>query len=187
MSLMQILSQTNQNQSQQRPPAPSASSSSSSSQVPPPAVLPPPPGLSPAQFILHSSLPLVGCTKTPPSLLHSSVGGGCAQTPPSIMPVVLSGVTGGSGDTGWDSESKDPDKVKMMLILMMVSGIVSFHFVQIVRLFIHTQKFQYLHMIHITYGSNHIIEDVDEYMQVYYINESELNRLWSLLCPDCNW
>lgn len=89
------------------------------------------------------------------------------------MPVVLSGVTGGSGDTGWDSESKDPDKVKMMLILMMVSGIVSFHFVQIVRLFIHTQKFQYLHMIsiHITYGSNHIIEDVDEYMQVYYINE----------------
>lgn len=89
------------------------------------------------------------------------------------MPVVLSGVTGGSGDTGWDSESKDPDKVKMMLILMMVSGIVSFHFVQIVRLFTHTQKFQYLHMIniHITYGSNHIIEDVDEYMQVYYINE----------------
>lgn len=89
------------------------------------------------------------------------------------MPVVLSGVTGGSGDTGWDSESKDPDKVKMMLILMMVSGIVSFHFVQIVRLFIHTQKFQYLLMItiYITYGSNHIIEDVDEYMQVYYINE----------------
>lgn len=134
---MQILSQTNQNQSQQRPPAPPASSSSASSQVPPPAVLPPPPALSP-QFILHSSLPLVGCTKTPPSVLHSSVGGGCAQTPTSIMPVVLSGVTGGSGDTGWDSESKDPDKVKMMLILMMVSGIVSFNFCKLLDfLYIH--------------------------------------------------
>uniref|UniRef100_A0A3Q2ZUM1 SR-related CTD-associated factor 1 n=1 Tax=Kryptolebias marmoratus TaxID=37003 RepID=A0A3Q2ZUM1_KRYMA len=52
------------------------SSASSSSQIPPPPVLPPPPGLSPAQFILHSSLPLVGCTKTPPSHLHSSMGGG---------------------------------------------------------------------------------------------------------------
>ncbi|KAA8584787.1 hypothetical protein FQN60_003481 [Etheostoma spectabile] len=66
--------------------------------------------MSPAQFILHSSLPLVGCTKTPPSLLHPSKGVGCAQTPPSIMPMGLSGVTGGSGDTGWDNESKDPDK-----------------------------------------------------------------------------
>lgn len=112
MSLMQILSQANQNQSQQHATVSSASSSSSSSQIPPPPSLPPPPGLSPAQFILHSSLPLVGCTKTPPSLLHPSIGGGCVQTPPSIMPVVLSGVTGSSGETGWDSESKDPDKVK---------------------------------------------------------------------------
>ncbi|XP_042360838.1 splicing factor, arginine/serine-rich 19 [Plectropomus leopardus] len=105
----QILSQANQSQSQQLAP-PSSASSSSSSQIPPPPSLPPPPGLSPAQFILHSSLPLVGCTKTPPSLLHPSIGGGCAQTPPSIMPVGLSGVTGSSGDTGWDNESKDPDK-----------------------------------------------------------------------------
>uniref|UniRef100_A0A7N8XQP8 SR-related CTD-associated factor 1 n=1 Tax=Mastacembelus armatus TaxID=205130 RepID=A0A7N8XQP8_9TELE len=52
-------------------------SSASSSQIPPPPSLPPPPGLSPAQFILHSTLPLVGCTKTPPSHLHSSIGGGC--------------------------------------------------------------------------------------------------------------
>lgn len=117
MSLMQILSQANQNQSQQHAPVSSASSSSSSSQIPPPPTLPPPPGLSPAQFILHSSLPLVGCTKTPPSLLHPSMGGGCAQTPPSIMPVVLSGVTGSSGDTGWDNESKDPDKVKLIMKL----------------------------------------------------------------------
>ncbi|XP_070703749.1 splicing factor, arginine/serine-rich 19 [Pempheris klunzingeri] len=104
----QILSQANQSQSQQHPP--SSSAASSSSQIPPPPSLPPPPGLSPAQFILHSSLPLVGCTKTPPSLLHPSIGGGCAQTPPSIMPVGLSGMTGSSGDTGWDNESKDPDK-----------------------------------------------------------------------------
>ncbi|XP_070779768.1 splicing factor, arginine/serine-rich 19 [Enoplosus armatus] len=103
----QILSQANQSQSQQHAPP---SSASSSSQIPPPPCLPPPPGLSPAQFILHSSLPLVGCTKTPPSLLHPSIGGGCAQTPPSIIPVGLSGVTGSSGDTGWDNESKDPDK-----------------------------------------------------------------------------
>ncbi|XP_036946353.1 splicing factor, arginine/serine-rich 19 [Acanthopagrus latus] len=103
----QILSQANQSQSQQHAPPPSASSAS---QIPPPPALPPPPGLSPAQFILHGSLPLVGCTKTPPSLLHQSIGGGCAQTPPSIMPVALSGVTGSSGDTGWDNESKDPDK-----------------------------------------------------------------------------
>ncbi len=108
---MQILSQANQSQSQQH--APPSSASSSASQIPPPPSLPPPPGLSPAQFILHSSLPLVGCTKTPPSLLHPSIGGGCAQTPPSIMPVGLSGVTGSSGDTGWDNESKDPDKVKL--------------------------------------------------------------------------
>ncbi|XP_035510532.1 splicing factor, arginine/serine-rich 19 [Morone saxatilis] len=104
----QILSQANQSQSQQH--APPSSASSSSSQIPPPPALPPPPGLSPAQFILHSSLPLVGCTKTPPSLLHPSIGGGCAQTPPPIMPVGLSGVTGSSGDTGWDNDSKDPDK-----------------------------------------------------------------------------
>uniref|UniRef100_A0A674BLC1 SR-related CTD-associated factor 1 n=1 Tax=Salmo trutta TaxID=8032 RepID=A0A674BLC1_SALTR len=50
-----------------------APSSSSSSQVPPS------PGPTPAQFILHSALPLVGCTKTPPSHLHlgMSLGGGC--------------------------------------------------------------------------------------------------------------
>ncbi|XP_068452240.1 splicing factor, arginine/serine-rich 19 [Clinocottus analis] len=102
----QILSQANQSQSQQLAPPPSASSS----QIPPPPSLPPPPGLSPAQFILHSSLPLVGCTKTPPSLLHPSLGGGCAQTPPFSMPMGLSGATGSSGDTGWDNESKDPDK-----------------------------------------------------------------------------
>ncbi|XP_059204459.1 LOW QUALITY PROTEIN: splicing factor, arginine/serine-rich 19 [Centropristis striata] len=102
----QILSQANQSQSQQLAPP----SSASSSQIPPPPSLPPPPGRSPAQFILHNSLPLVGCTKTPPSLLHPSMGGGCAQTPPSIMPVGLSGVTGSSGDPGWDNGSKDPDK-----------------------------------------------------------------------------
>nr|XP_040048070.1 splicing factor, arginine/serine-rich 19 isoform X1 [Gasterosteus aculeatus aculeatus]XP_040048071.1 splicing factor, arginine/serine-rich 19 isoform X1 [Gasterosteus aculeatus aculeatus] len=102
----QILSQANQSQSQQLAPP----SSASSSQIPPPPSLPAPPALSPAQFILHSSLPLVGCTKTPPSLLHHPTGGGCAQTPPSIMPTELSGVTGSSSDTGWDNESKDPDK-----------------------------------------------------------------------------
>ncbi|KAM4530341.1 uncharacterized protein scaf1 [Odontesthes bonariensis] len=100
----QIFSQSNQSQSQQHAP----SSASSSSQIPPPPALPPP-GLSPAQFILHSSLPLVGCTKTPPSHIHPSIGGGCAQTPPS-MSVGLSGVTGSFGDAGWDNESKDPDK-----------------------------------------------------------------------------
>ncbi|KAF7650962.1 hypothetical protein LDENG_00118080 [Lucifuga dentata] len=105
----QILSQANQSQSQQHAPSSSASSSSSS-QIPPPPSLPPPPGLSPAQFILHGSLPLVGCTKTPPSHLHPSISGGCAQTPPPIPPVGLSGMTGGSGEMTWDSESKDPDK-----------------------------------------------------------------------------
>lgn len=110
LSPMQILSQANQSQSQQH--ATASSSSSSSSQIPPPPNVPPPPGLSPAQFILHSSHPLVGCTKTPPSLLHSSIAGGCAQTPPSIVPLVLSGVSQSSGDSGWDNESKDPDKVK---------------------------------------------------------------------------
>ncbi|XP_014047734.2 LOW QUALITY PROTEIN: splicing factor, arginine/serine-rich 19, partial [Salmo salar] len=97
----QILSQTNQNHSSQHAP-----SSSSSSQVPPP------PGPTPAQFILHSSLPMVGCTKTPPSLLHPgmSMGGGCAQTPPPPMPSGFSGGSGGSSDIGWDNESKDPDK-----------------------------------------------------------------------------
>uniref|UniRef100_A0A7N6FFP7 SFR19-like C-terminal domain-containing protein n=1 Tax=Anabas testudineus TaxID=64144 RepID=A0A7N6FFP7_ANATE len=69
---MQILSQANQSQSQQHVPP----SSASSTQIPPPPSLPPPPGLSPAQFILHSSLPLVGCTKTPPSHLHPSIGSG---------------------------------------------------------------------------------------------------------------
>lgn len=108
VSLMQILSQSNQSQSQQHVPP---SSASSFSQIPPPPALPPPPGLSPAQFILHSSLPLVGCTKTPPSHLHSSLGGGCAQTPPPIMSVGLSGVMGSSGDALLDDEKKDPDKV----------------------------------------------------------------------------
>ncbi|XP_076000230.1 uncharacterized protein scaf1 [Genypterus blacodes] len=98
----QILSQANQSQSQQH--APSSSGSSSSSQIPPPPCLPPPTGLSPAQFILHGSHPLVGCTKTPPSHLHSSIGGGCAQTPPG------SGMTGSSAENVWDVESKDPDK-----------------------------------------------------------------------------
>ncbi|XP_034395140.1 splicing factor, arginine/serine-rich 19 [Cyclopterus lumpus] len=99
----QILSQANQSQSQQLAPP----SSASSSHIPPSPSLPPPLGLSPAQFILHSSLPLVGSTKTPPSLLHPSIGGGCAQTPPSIMSM---GLSGSFGDTGWDNESKDPDK-----------------------------------------------------------------------------
>lgn len=36
------------------------------------------------------------------------------------MPVVLSGVSGSSGDSGWDNETKDPDKVK--LISLMMSG-----------------------------------------------------------------
>ncbi|XP_073696372.1 uncharacterized protein scaf1 isoform X2 [Garra rufa] len=104
----QILSQANQNQSQPHPPS---SSSSVSSQVPPPPSHAPPPGPTPAQFILHSSVPLVGCTKTPPSHLHPglSMGGGCAQTPPPPLPVGMTGPTGGSG-MGWDNESKDPDK-----------------------------------------------------------------------------
>ncbi|XP_067238109.1 splicing factor, arginine/serine-rich 19 isoform X1 [Chanodichthys erythropterus] len=104
----QILSQANQNQSQTHPPS---SSSSISSQVPPPPSHAPPPGPTPAQFILHSSVPLVGCTKTPPSHLHPglSMGGGCAQTPPPPLPAGMAGPTGGS-ETGWDSESKDPDK-----------------------------------------------------------------------------
>uniref|UniRef100_A0A8C1PLS0 SR-related CTD-associated factor 1 n=1 Tax=Cyprinus carpio TaxID=7962 RepID=A0A8C1PLS0_CYPCA len=104
----QILSQANQNQSQPHPPL---SSSSVSSQVPPPPSHAPPPGPTPAQFILHSSVPLVGCTKTPPSHLHPglSMGGGCAQTPPPPSPVGMTGPTGGS-EMGWDNESKDPDK-----------------------------------------------------------------------------
>ncbi|XP_015259640.1 PREDICTED: splicing factor, arginine/serine-rich 19 [Cyprinodon variegatus] len=97
----QILSQANQNQHH----APSSSSSSSSSTlIPPPPSAPPPPGLSPAQFILHSSLPLVGCTKTPPPHLHPSLGGGCAQTPPPMLP------GGGAAEPGWENESKDSDK-----------------------------------------------------------------------------
>ncbi|MEQ2283620.1 hypothetical protein AMECASPLE_013332 [Ameca splendens] len=103
----QILSQANQNQSQHHVPP---SSTSSSAQIPPPPTVAPPPGLSPAQFILHSSLPLVGCTKTPPSHLHSSLGGGCAQTPPPMLPVGLSGMTGSSGEAGWENENKDSDK-----------------------------------------------------------------------------
>ncbi|XP_068605698.1 splicing factor, arginine/serine-rich 19 [Brachionichthys hirsutus] len=97
----QILSQANQSQPQQHAPP------TSSSQIPALTSLPPPAGLSPAQFILHGSLPLVGCTTTPPSLLHSSIGSSCAQTPPPIMPVVI---TGSCGETGWDSETRDPDK-----------------------------------------------------------------------------
>lgn len=109
----QILSQANQNQSQTHPPS---SSSSISSQVPPPPSHAPPPGPTPAQFILHSSVPLVGCTKTPPSHLHPglSMGGGCAQTPPPPLPAGMAGPTGGS-ETGWDNESKDPDKVSTLL------------------------------------------------------------------------
>uniref|UniRef100_A0AAY5K5B5 SFR19-like C-terminal domain-containing protein n=1 Tax=Esox lucius TaxID=8010 RepID=A0AAY5K5B5_ESOLU len=101
----QILSQSSQNQSSQHI-APSSSSSSSSSQVPNSS------GPTPAQFILHGSLPLVGCTKTPPSHLHPgmSMGSGCAQTPPPPMPSGFSGGSGGSSDLGWDNESKDPDK-----------------------------------------------------------------------------
>ncbi|XP_054614671.1 splicing factor, arginine/serine-rich 19 [Dunckerocampus dactyliophorus] len=106
----QILSQANQNQSQPHAPPPSGTSTSSSQiPPPPPPSLPPPHGLSPAQFILQSSLPLVGCTKTPPSHLHPTLGSGCAQTPPPMLPVGLPG-TGGSRDTLWDNESKDPDK-----------------------------------------------------------------------------
>ncbi|XP_051905540.1 splicing factor, arginine/serine-rich 19 [Hippocampus zosterae] len=103
----QILSQANPSQSQ-APPA----TSLTSSQIPPPPppTLPPPPALSPAQFILQSSLPLVACTKTPPSHLHPGLGGGCAQTPPPVLPVGLPGFTASSGDTFWDSESKDPEK-----------------------------------------------------------------------------
>ncbi|XP_038135456.1 splicing factor, arginine/serine-rich 19 [Cyprinodon tularosa] len=101
VSGVQILSQANQNQHH----APSSSSSSSSSTlIPPPPSAPPPPGLSPAQFILHSSLPLVGCTKTPPPHLHPSLGGGCAQTPPPMLP------GGGAAEPGWENESKDSDK-----------------------------------------------------------------------------
>ncbi|XP_058509606.1 splicing factor, arginine/serine-rich 19 [Solea solea] len=96
----QILSQANQSQSHDP-----SSLAASSSQIPPPPPVPPPPGLSPTQFILHSALPLVGCTKTPPSHLHPLM-----QTPPPMMSVGLSGVTGSSGDTGWDIETKDPDK-----------------------------------------------------------------------------
>lgn len=102
----QILSQANQTQSQPHPPS---SSSSVSSQVPPPPSHAPPPGPTPAQFILHSSVPLVGCTKTPPPHLLPglSMGGGCAQTPPLPLPT---GMSGGSSEMGWDNESKDPDK-----------------------------------------------------------------------------
>uniref|UniRef100_A0A672QZ24 SFR19-like C-terminal domain-containing protein n=1 Tax=Sinocyclocheilus grahami TaxID=75366 RepID=A0A672QZ24_SINGR len=65
--------------SQVKSPHPPSSSSSVSSQVPPPPSHAPPPGPTPAQFILHSSVPLVGCTKTPPPhfLPGLSMGGGC--------------------------------------------------------------------------------------------------------------
>nr|XP_057905960.1 splicing factor, arginine/serine-rich 19 [Doryrhamphus excisus] len=107
----QILSQANQSQSQPHAPPPSGNSSSSSQiPPPPPPSLPPPHALSPAQFILQSSLPLVGCTKTPPSHLHTTLGSGCAQTPPPMMPVGLPGGAGSSRETLWDNESKDPDK-----------------------------------------------------------------------------
>uniref|UniRef100_A0A672GQJ4 SFR19-like C-terminal domain-containing protein n=1 Tax=Salarias fasciatus TaxID=181472 RepID=A0A672GQJ4_SALFA len=46
----------------------------------------PPPGLSPAQFLLHGSLP--------PAHLHASMGGVCAQTPPPMLPPGLSGLGG---------------------------------------------------------------------------------------------
>ncbi|XP_067088651.1 splicing factor, arginine/serine-rich 19 [Osmerus mordax] len=98
----QILSQANQNQSQQL--APPSSSSSSTSHIPPPPSLHPTSGPTPAQFILP------GCTKTPPSHLLPGMSMGCAQTPPPPLPMGFSGVTGGSSETGWDSESKDPDK-----------------------------------------------------------------------------
>ncbi|KAG7459849.1 hypothetical protein MATL_G00215060 [Megalops atlanticus] len=104
----QILSQANQSQPQQLPPPSFSSSSSSSSQaLPLPSLAP-----SPAQFSLHSSLPLVSSTKTPPSHLHPglSVGGGCAQTPPPPEHVGSAGVLGGLSETGQDSESKDPEK-----------------------------------------------------------------------------
>ncbi|XP_060749325.1 splicing factor, arginine/serine-rich 19 [Tachysurus vachellii] len=103
----QILSQANQNQSQSH-----STSNSSASQVPAPPSHAPPPGPTPTQFILHGSLPLVGCTKTPPSHIHSglSLGGGCAQTPPPPIPAGLSGPAGGATETGWDGDSKDPDK-----------------------------------------------------------------------------
>lgn len=35
------------------------------------------------------------------------MGGGCAQTPPPPLPT---GVSGDFSETGWDNESKDPDK-----------------------------------------------------------------------------
>uniref|UniRef100_A0AAY4CKB2 SFR19-like C-terminal domain-containing protein n=1 Tax=Denticeps clupeoides TaxID=299321 RepID=A0AAY4CKB2_9TELE len=55
----------------------SVHSSSSQAAAPPP--LPTPTGPNPSQFVLHSSLPLVACTKTPPTHLHQgiSLGGGC--------------------------------------------------------------------------------------------------------------
>ncbi|KAJ8245851.1 hypothetical protein GJAV_G00260990 [Gymnothorax javanicus] len=110
----QILSQANQSQSQQLP-LPSSSSSSSQPLPPPPppqSSLASPPGAAPAQFILHSSLPLAGCTKTLPShpLPGLSLAGGCAQTSPHPMLGASSGAVGPSSETGWDSESKDPEK-----------------------------------------------------------------------------
>lgn len=115
----QILSQANQSQAQSH-----STTSSSGSQVPPPPSHAPPPGPTPTQFILHGSLPLVGCTKTPPTHLHPglSLGGGCAQTPPPPLPAGLSGAAGGASETGWDGDSKDPDKVSLPLSLFPVSS-----------------------------------------------------------------
>lgn len=38
------------------------------------------------------------------------MGGGCAQTPP---PPALPAGIGGAGEGAWDSDSKDPDKVRV--------------------------------------------------------------------------
>lgn len=114
----QILSQANQSQPQTH-----STSSSSTSQVPPPPPShAPPPGPTPTQFILHGSLPLVGCTKTPPSHLHPglSLGGGCAQTPPPPLPTGLSGAAGGTSGTSWDGDTKDPDKVSLLHSLLLL-------------------------------------------------------------------
>ncbi|KAJ8402556.1 hypothetical protein AAFF_G00366390 [Aldrovandia affinis] len=96
----QILSQVNQSQTQQHPPTSSSLSTSSSQVLPLPSLAP-----TPTQFIFHSSLPLVGSTKT-----SLSLGGGCTQTLPTPMLKGPSGGTGGLSETGWDNESKDPEK-----------------------------------------------------------------------------
>ncbi|XP_044038591.1 splicing factor, arginine/serine-rich 19 [Siniperca chuatsi] len=102
-------------------PSSSSVSSSSSSKPPPP---PPPPAAPALPWSLQTG---VDCTTggvlALTALLFKMEEANIAsrakaqefiqatsQTPPSIMPVGLSGVTGSSGDTGWDNESKDPDK-----------------------------------------------------------------------------